>query len=326
MIQKQENKTTFADVWLSHTDKRWQKHWMKKVYDKINWNKFGYRLEKLYDQDNGRPAWDPIILFRCLILAQWYGLSDRQLEEAIEFRIDFRKFAGLDFGQEAPDATTFVVFRERILPIKDKLMRILNRQLEEAGFEIKEVIAVDATLVAAHSKPRGDFAGDTEASWRGFPTKERIDDKGCKSIARRPALYGYKLNVSVDAAHGFVNQITVCPASEHESRHFKELLSSKTEKVYADKGYYGCKAIAKSKRIADGIQDKAFRNRPLTKTQIKRNKAISTCRWVVEGVFGSWKEYYGWRKTKYMGQVKNHLMSVLSGLSWNMKKLAFSSA
>jgi len=327
MIKKQEdNKVSFADVWLSHTDKQWQKHWMKKVLDKINWNKFGYRLEKLYDKENGRPGWDPIILFRCLILAQWYGLSDRQLEEAIEFRIDFRKFAGISFDQEAPDATTFSVFRERLLPIKDKLMKIVNQQLEEAGFEIKEVVSVDATLVQAHSKPRGDFPGDAEASWRGFPAKQVVDSNGNKCVARRPALYGYKINLGVDVKHGFVNQISLCPASEHESKHLKALLTTETRRVYADKGYFGCKKLLKKKRIKDGIQDKAFRNRPLTDEQVKRNKAISSCRRIVEGVFGSWKEYYDWRKTKYLGQAKNHFMAVVTALSWNMKKLAFSSA
>lgn len=328
MIKKNEKSgVTFADIWLGHTEKLWGKHWMKKVLDKINWNKFSYRLEKLYAADTGRPAWDPIVLFRCLILAQWFGLSDRDLEEAVEFRIDFRKFAGLRFEEEAPDATTFSTFRERILPIKDKLMEILNQQLEEAGYQIKEAVSVDATLVEAHSKPKGnDFSGDEEASWRGFPSKEIDTGSGNKTFSRRPALYGYKVNVSTSVKDGFVNALTICPASEHESKHFKELLTSKTKKVFADKGYYGCKKILKALGIKDGIQDKGFRNSPLTEKQTARNKTISAIRFVVEGVFGSWKQWYKWKKTKYMGLRRNHLAVILTSLSWNMKKLVFSSA
>lgn len=327
MIKKNESSVvTFADVWLTHTETRWKDHWMKKVLDKINWNKFGYRLEKLYTVDNGRPGWDPLVLFRCLILAQWSGLSDRQLEEAVEFRIDFRKFAGLRFEEEAPDATTFAVFRERILPIYDKLLRILNEQLEAAGFKIKEVVAVDATLVAAHSKPSGDFTGDEEASWRGFPTKEIIDNSGHKAIARRPALYGYKINLSASVGTGFVGALSVCRAAEHESKHLLELLSKKTKRVLADKGYYGCKKLLKSLAIKDSIQDKGFRNRPLTDTQIARNKKIAAHRVIAEGVFGSWKQWYGWIKTKYWGLEKNCLAVTLTAISWNMKKWAFSSA
>ena len=56
--------------------------------------------------NEGRPAWDPLALLRCLLLAEWNGLSDRQLEEVLEFRIDFKKFAGMDLDQAPPDATT----------------------------------------------------------------------------------------------------------------------------------------------------------------------------------------------------------------------------
>jgi len=56
MIKRNEKSVTFADVWLNHTETRWKDHWMKKILDKINWNKFGYRLEKLYTADNGRPG------------------------------------------------------------------------------------------------------------------------------------------------------------------------------------------------------------------------------------------------------------------------------
>ena len=266
-----------------------------------------------------------MIVFKALLLAQWYGLSDRDLEEALNDRISFRKFVGLQWEDPSPDASTFSVFRERLLPIFNKLLRILNEQLEAAGLEIKGVVAVDATLVAAHSKPRGEFTSDEEASWRGFPSKEGVDASGNKTIARRPALYGYKINLSASIKTGYVSDLSVCPASEHESRHLKELLGKKTKKVYADKGYYGCKRMLKEWGIKDGIHDKGFRNRPLTHTQIARNKSISKRRGIVEGIFGSWKCLYGWVKTKYCGLEKNYLAATLTAISWNMKKLAFSS-
>ena len=324
MIKKQEKTVTFADVWLSHTEKKWEHHWLKKVLDKVNFEKFRYRFEQLYDKDNGRPAWDPILLFKGLLLAQWNGLSDRQLEESIEFRIDYRKFIGLEWGQEAPDATTFSVFRERITPIMDKLLRILNKQLEEAGFKIEATVAVDATLVEAHSKPRGeDFAGDTEASWRGFPARTIIDAGGNKVLARRPALYGYKVNVGSSVGTGFISDLSVCKASEHEVHHLEELLKGKgTKAVYADKGYCGRKKRIRALGIKDFIQDKAARNRPLTASQIKRNKSISSLRVISESNFGGFKLWYGWEKTKYVGLVKNTLAAVISAVCWNIKKWA----
>ncbi|MBI5700450.1 transposase [Candidatus Saganbacteria bacterium] len=55
-----------------------------------------------------------MIIFKALLLAQWHDLSDRDLEEALNDRISFRKFAGLKWEEQAPDASTFAVFRERI--------------------------------------------------------------------------------------------------------------------------------------------------------------------------------------------------------------------
>lgn len=324
MIKKQEKTVTFADVWLSHTEKKWAKHWLKTVLDKVNFEKFRYRFEKLYDENNGRPAWDPILLFKALLLAQWNNLSDRQLEETLNDRISFRKFVGLKWEEESPDATTFSFFRERITPIMDKLLRILNKQLEEAGFKIDEVVAIDATLVEAHSKPRGeDFAGDPEASWRGFPTKEIIDVNGNKTVARRSALYGYKVNMSSSVKTGFISDLSVCKASEHEVHHFDELIKGKaTKAVYADKGYCGKKKSIKALGIKDFIQDKGARNRPLTEAQVRRNKNISSVRVISESNFGGFKLWYGWKKTKYVGLIKNTLAAVITAVCWNIKKWA----
>lgn len=319
-----EKRFTFLDLAIQQKQERWNEHWLKKILDLINWNKFKYRLEKLYSNgEEGRPAWDPIVLFRCLLLAQWYGLSDRALEEALEYRIDFCKFAGVDMNESPPDATTFVRFRERIQPIWHKLLNILNQQIEEKGFEIKSVISVDATLVEAQAKPCGKLKkGDPDAAWRGFPTKQIEGENGQKTIARRPAKYCYKINAAVSVGHGFISALSVCKGSEHETHHLQEFVTEQTKAVYADKGYVGNRKFLQQNGIKDGIQAKAVRGRQLTAMQIKRNKKITTQRRIVESVFGGWKLWYGWVKTKYLGQENNELAAGLTALAWNMKKLA----
>ena len=39
----------------------------------------------------GRPGYPPLALFRALLLAQWYQLSDPGLEEALADRLSFRR-------------------------------------------------------------------------------------------------------------------------------------------------------------------------------------------------------------------------------------------
>jgi len=41
---------------------------------------------------------------------------------------------------------------------------------------------------------------------------------------------------------------------------------------------------------------------------------------IVEGVFGSWKQWYRWKKTRFMGLARNHLGVLLTAMAWNMKK------
>lgn len=323
LMNQTEPRVTFADVALSHTEKRWDGHWLKRVLDVVEWQPFRKRLQKRYAREMGRPAWEPILLFRCLLLAQWYGLSDRQLEEAVEFRIDFRKFVGLPLEQEDPDATTFGEFRKRMLPISHRLMKIMTKQLENAGFKVKHAVSVDATLVESHSRPKGGEGGDDDADWRGFPTKTLSNEQGQKVITRRPALHGYKIHLTSTVGRGFVTECLMTAASVHESQCMEEIIDLDTGKVYGDKGYYGCKKTLAKMGIGDGIQDKGFRNHPLTATQINRNKRITKPRRIVEGVFGAWKQWYRWRKTKYVGLVRNQLAVILTALSWNMKKWAF---
>ena len=50
-------------------------------------------------------------MFKALLLAQWYGLSDEALEETLNDRLSFRRFAGFELDEDTPDHTTFCRFR-----------------------------------------------------------------------------------------------------------------------------------------------------------------------------------------------------------------------
>ena len=49
-------------------------------------------------------------MFKCLLLQQWYTLSDPQLEEALADRLSFRRFVGLPLDEEVPDYSTISRF------------------------------------------------------------------------------------------------------------------------------------------------------------------------------------------------------------------------
>src|SRR5215216_1769670 len=57
----------------------------------VKWYRFDRLLAPLRDGGPGRPAWPPLVLFRALLLQSLYGLSDRELEEALGDRLSLRR-------------------------------------------------------------------------------------------------------------------------------------------------------------------------------------------------------------------------------------------
>jgi transposase, IS5 family len=72
-------------------------------------------LASIYASAKGEPAWPPLALFRALLLAVWYDLSDVKLSEALEDRASFRRFCGFAAHEPTPERTAFVRFRRDLV-------------------------------------------------------------------------------------------------------------------------------------------------------------------------------------------------------------------
>ncbi len=70
------------------------------------------------------------LMFNILILQQWYGLNDLEVERQIADRISFMSFLG--FSDSFPDSGTIWLFRERMTDTgKDEIVWAeLQRQLD----------------------------------------------------------------------------------------------------------------------------------------------------------------------------------------------------
>ena len=83
-----------------------------KLRDLIDLEGFRPVLEKVtgYDVKNwrkgGRPPFDPVFMFKVLVLQKFHGLSDEATEQQIGDRLSFMSFLSLRLGDEIPDATT----------------------------------------------------------------------------------------------------------------------------------------------------------------------------------------------------------------------------
>jgi IS5 family transposase len=65
---------------------------------------------------------------KLLLLQQWYGLSDPGLEEAVDDRLSFRRFAGLPLDESVPDHSAIWRFRQALAA-----HRLAEALFEEVG-------------------------------------------------------------------------------------------------------------------------------------------------------------------------------------------------
>src|ERR1700752_1296847 len=154
------------------------------------WYRFEKLLPHLRDEEGpGRPGYPVLVLFRALLLQSLYGLSDRELEEALADRLSFKRFAGLSLEDAAPDHTVLNRFRNRLIEqgLLEKLFGELDRQLENAGLVLKRGTMLDATLTQAVSAPPKEDrpSNDPDARFTKRQGKQQAH-KGRREVSAAP--------------------------------------------------------------------------------------------------------------------------------------------
>lgn len=82
-------------------------HMLRKIDKYIDFSFIDEKVRHLYCLDNGRPAVDPLVLFKMIFLGYFYGIrSERQLEREVQTNIAYRWFLGLGLTDRVPDHTT----------------------------------------------------------------------------------------------------------------------------------------------------------------------------------------------------------------------------
>jgi IS5 family transposase len=174
MLGKQSGQMGFGD--LEATGRVRDGHFLKQIDGQIDWQPFEKVLEPLYHPNLGRPSHPPLMMFKALLLPQWYGLSGPGLEEAICDRLSFQGFLGLCLTDPVPDETRICRFRNRLAQagLGERLFVLLAEQLQAKGLIVRRGSLIDATLIKA--QPHPPLAGESPA-----PTPRRIGPAGAKT-------------------------------------------------------------------------------------------------------------------------------------------------
>jgi hypothetical protein len=71
-------------------------------------------VKDLYCEDNGRPPYDPIRLYKATLIQRLKGLSDPEMEYVARYDIRMKHFIGIPIQDFGFDYSTLSVFRKRL--------------------------------------------------------------------------------------------------------------------------------------------------------------------------------------------------------------------
>ena len=130
-----------------------QDHFLRKVDAAVDFSFIHDLCKDLYCPDNGRPAIDPELLFKMLLLGYLYGIkSEVKLAQAVNENIAFKWFLDLKLTEKGPDHSTISANRVRRFRdnnIAERIFDEILRQCIAKGLVGGEILYTDSTHIKA---------------------------------------------------------------------------------------------------------------------------------------------------------------------------------
>lgn len=300
----------------------------------------------------GRPPFDPVLMFKILVLQALYSLSDEATEFQIKDRLSFQRFLGLGLDGTVPDATTVWLFRERLVKARaiDKLFARFDAALKDRGFLAMGGQIIDASVVPAPKQRNTDEEkaaikeGRIPEAWKEKPAKARqkdrdarwtvkyskakvkegADPKVFKPIDLAIPMFGYKSHIAIDRAHGLIRTFTVTAANAHDGAQLPELVSKENtaSPVWADTAYRSKKneAFLKRGHFVSQIHHRKPKGKPMPERIARANAKRSAVRSAVEHVFAGQKHRMG-LVVRTIGIARARIKIGLANLAYNFQRL-----
>ncbi len=97
MIGKESGQFGFGDVAVLEVARK--PGFLDSVNERVVWRALAKHLKKAFkNSPKGRRSDPPLVLFKVLLLQQWYNLSDPMAEKAVAGRLSFRGFVSFRCG------------------------------------------------------------------------------------------------------------------------------------------------------------------------------------------------------------------------------------
>lgn len=249
----------------------------------------------------GRPPFDPVLMFKILVLQALYSLSDEATEFQIKDRLSFQRFLGVGLEGTVPDATTVWLFRERLVKAKsiDHLFARFDAALKDRGYLAMGGQIIDATVVPApkqrntQEEKTAIKEGRIPKEWTPAKVQEGADPRAAKPVDLAIPMFGYKNHIGIDRTHGLIRTWDVSAANAHDGARLPDLISKENTAsgVWGDTAYRSKKneAFLAKGMFTSNIHQKRLPRRALPERIARANARRSKVRAAVEHVFAGQK-------------------------------------
>ena len=314
MAVKRTGDLGFVEAFLARSVSGGQ---LDRLNELVKWYRFEKLVGPLRDEVSpGRPGWPALVLFKAVLLASLYGLSERELEAALDDRLSFRRFVGLSLGEPVPDHTVLNRFRNRLVTegLLEKLFSELDRQLEQAGVMLKRGTMLDATLIEAASAPPGDRRASKDAD-AGFAKRQ----------GKAGSTFGYKAHVGVDQGSGLIRSVITTPANVNDTTPADGLIRGDERLVWGDAAYHthARQAALKARGVKPRLMRRPNKHHPKLPPRLARyNRLIARRRAAVETTFATLKNRMKLVRIRYVGLRKAAAQVLLAAFAFNLRRWA----
>ena len=300
----------------------------------------------------GRPPYDPVLMFKILVLQTLYTLSDDQTEYQLKDRLSFMRFVGLDLHEPVPDAKTIWLFREQLTrggaiePLFQRFDQALrDRDVLAMGGQIIDATVVQARPARLTAEEKAIVRrGETPAQWKS-PRRAQIDrdarwtlKRGRKrpppedGTSRRQAaeiavpVFGYKNHVGIDRQHRLIRTWSVTHAAAHDGGQLEQLLDhdNTASGVWADSAYRSKAnlALLGKHALVAHLQRAKPRGKPMPPNIRRGNATRGKVRAAVEHVFAAQKQRLK-LIIRSIGLARATTKLGLANLTYNLLRLAW---
>ena len=122
---------------------------LERIHAAIDWERLVAVVADAAPVPSGSQEYAPVVMVKVLMLQLWYAASDEEMEEALDDRMSFRRFAGLGPTEPTPSRSAIGRFRDELSAqeLAGPLLGELERQLRSRGVVVMQGVLDDVMLI-----------------------------------------------------------------------------------------------------------------------------------------------------------------------------------